>query len=440
MALSKIFTSSKIPSLEQKVKDVILSDKRHPAKRLHPEYLWERLEELVEKGVVKRTDSKCMEFHIYNYTSKPFKHPELWDYFTLTARALVLRVDSEWYHKGPDRAVYPRWVEVVAMSWPKFFNIHEDLDVTDIFEMATKWEVANKIDGSLGVIFFNTFEQRWQCCTKGSFTSDQAKFANRILANYNTEGMTPGEIYLVEIVCSNNDLIIQYDFEGLVLLGAYTTHGLEYTYDDLKECLECVNIGEKKLFNMVDFLDFSTFEEIEKYLNHTTRKDMIEGVVIKYYMNKACHRFKWKTQAYLNVHWTRQKLSKKTIFQALCKSDEDVNEMRDKISEEHYTMFDQIVQNYKNKINLALEKSKTMLKHYYNDIENKGSEDSKHNLVKWLDKSIIYADTKLQKRDKSLILKAYVDGIDTFERNWLQEKKTSKVNRDRKFLFNYVSY
>ena len=35
--------SGVIPGLGKKVEDIILSDKRHPAMRLHPEYLWEKI-------------------------------------------------------------------------------------------------------------------------------------------------------------------------------------------------------------------------------------------------------------------------------------------------------------------------------------------------------------------------------------------------------------
>ena len=433
-------TTTKIPGLEKKIRDIILSDKRHPAKRLHPEYLWEKLEELVEKGLVRRHDCEENEYHIYNYTNKLFKNPELWDYFTLIARGLVLRVDHEWYEESPHgRVLYPDYVEVVAVTWPKFFNVNEDLNSTDIFETANKWEISNKVDGSLGIIFFNAYEQKWQCCTKGSFTSNQAKFANKILANHDTDGMTPGHTYLVEIVCSDNDLIIEYNFEGLILLGAYTARGEEYTYDNLKESLRCVNIEDKKLFDLVDFLNFNNIDELEKYLNQTDRKDMIEGVVMKYYINNACHRFKWKTQAYLDVHWTRQKLSKKSIFQALSKSDQDAEEMRDKIAEEHYIKFDLLVKNYKNKVYLALARAQTMLRFYYHKVETEGLEDSKAKFVEWLNQVLKDKEKKSQKRDKSMIIKAYSDGIDTFEKSWIQEKKPSKLNRDRKFLFNYVS-
>ena len=435
----RTFTTAKIPGLEMKIRDIILTDRRHPAKRLHPEYLWEKLEELVEKGLVRRHDSEENEYHIYNYTSKPFKDPELWDYYTLIARGLVLQVDSEWYENSPNRILYPQRIEVVAVTWPKFFNVNEDLDPMDIFETATKWEISNKVDGSLGIIFWNAYKQKWQCCTKGSFISDQAKFANKILSKYPTNGMTPGHTYLVEIVCEDNDLIVEYDFQGLVLLGAYTKRGEEYTYDNLKECMECVNIGDEKLFQLVDFLNFTTIEDLEKHLNNTTRENMIEGVVVKYYINDACHRFKWKTQAYLDVHWTRQKLSRRSIFKALSKSDEDAEEMRGKIAEEHYVKFDEIVKEYRKKIDLALNRAKTLLWHYQNEVKERGLEDSKAILVEWLDGVLIMRDGKTRRRDKSLTLKAYRDGMEEFGKKWVQEKKPTKPNRDRLFLFNYIS-
>ena len=207
--------------------------------------------------------------------------------------------------------------------------------------------------------------------------------------------------------------------------------------------LKFYNTEDKKMFDLVDRLNFTNLQEVEKYLNNTSRENMIEGVVVKYYMYNAlltldtCHRFKWKTQAYLDVHRTRQKLSKKSIFQALTKSDEDAEEMRNKISEEFYHEFDQTVEEYRNKIYLALARAKTILGVYRHAVENECQEDSKAKLVEWLDN--IQSRSQFKKRDKSLILKAYADGMDTFEKSWIQEKKPVKVNRDRKFLFNYIS-
>ena len=213
--------------------------------------------------------------------------------------------------------------------------------------------------------------------------------------------------------------------------------------------MEWVNIGDEKLFRLVEFLNFSTIEEVEKYLNKTTRENLIEGVVVKYYINNACHRFKWKTQAYLDVHWTRQKLSRRTIFKALSKSDEDAEEMRDKIAEEHHLKFDKIVKEYRQKVISAINRAKTLLRDYQNyikegclyDNQNYIKEgrlyDNKDRLVAWLDRVLM--DDKTRKRDKSLVLKAYRDGMDNFEKKWVQEKKPTKPNRDRQFLFNYVS-
>ena len=166
---------------------------------------------------------------------------------------------------------------------------------------------------------------------------------------------------------------------------------------------------------------------------------MIEGVVVKYYINDACHRFKWKTQAYLDVHWTRQKLSRRSIFKALSKSDEDAEEMRGKIAEEHYVKFDEIVKEYRKKIDLALNRAKTLLWHYQNEVKERGLEDSKAILVEWLDGVLIMRDGKTRRRDKSLTLKAYRDGMEEFGKKWVQEKKPTKPNRDRLFLFNYIS-
>lgn len=104
---------------------------------------------------------------------------------------------------------------IVAVGMRKFWNVER-----------TTWlkkplTVSDKLDGSLGIVYF------WQgvpyIATRGSFHSEMADWANAYL-DANPEyrewflpsvGLTPH----VEIIYSGNRIVVDYDYEDLVLLG-----------------------------------------------------------------------------------------------------------------------------------------------------------------------------------------------------------------------------
>jgi len=157
-------------------------------------------------GYVKVTKHPELPLSICNYTPKA-QYEERWDPITLQCRGLIFDFDGR----------------VVARPFEKFHNLdHENLPPLE------SWTVAyDKIDGSLGIIF--NYQNEWHVATRGSFTSDQARWAQKKLPDYldalnavRREPLT----WLVEIVYPENRIVCNYDFEGLVLLGARSVeHG-----------------------------------------------------------------------------------------------------------------------------------------------------------------------------------------------------------------------
>ena len=148
-----------------------------------------------------------------------------WDEITLTSRGVVF--DSE---TG----------EIVARPFDKFFNYGEliDSETGELTELAKKvmkyqkkidirkilksirFHTMEKVDGSLGIVFWNPYLKHWQLKTGGSFDSDQAIWGQRWLDRHiNKELLNPKKTYLFEIVYNEDFHPIRYDFEGLVLLA-----------------------------------------------------------------------------------------------------------------------------------------------------------------------------------------------------------------------------
>ena len=109
---------------------------------------------------------------IWNYTDAvQMKGP--WDEVTTRTRALVT--------DGSGR--------IVAHSFKKFHNIEQNLHTP-----TPAFAVHEKLDGSLCVLFWH--DEEWVICSRGSFVSDQAREARRLLDSlYDTSHLDKGVAY-----------------------------------------------------------------------------------------------------------------------------------------------------------------------------------------------------------------------------------------------------
>ena len=159
----------------------------------------------VEKGLLREVISPCGRLVLYNYTDH-CTFERAWDEITLNARGTVYEVETG---------------AVIAKAFPKFFNYGElSEDKKAEILNAKEFEVYEKMDGSLGIVYF--YDGEWRVNTRGSFTSDQAIKGKEILEKYNMTVVDPNITLLVEIIYPENKIIVDYgDSEELVLLGSY---------------------------------------------------------------------------------------------------------------------------------------------------------------------------------------------------------------------------
>lgn len=158
----------------------------------------DRLEWAVSEGLVKAIPRGSLT--LYNYTDR-CAYSRSWDATTEAARGLVLGHDGQ----------------IVARPFRKFFNLGERPETQlDALPQGVP-EIAEKLDGSLVIVFHDPEFDRWTCITRGSWDSVQAVRAQAMI-DVQFSG-DPGCTYLFEFIAPWNRIVVQYDTEELVMLG-----------------------------------------------------------------------------------------------------------------------------------------------------------------------------------------------------------------------------
>ncbi|MFF1413298.1 RNA ligase [Streptomyces sp. NPDC058289] len=171
------------------------------------------LTEAIDAGYVARKAHPELPLSLYSYT-RTAQYEQVWNQVTTRCRGLVADDVTG---------------EVVALPLPKFFNVGEHESgrpYAPALPDDEPFEVYDKVDGSLGVLFH--YAGKWRAASRGSFTSTQAVWAQRRLDGRDTSALVPGTTYLAEIVYPQNRIVVDYgDRRDLVLLAAYGADGAE---------------------------------------------------------------------------------------------------------------------------------------------------------------------------------------------------------------------
>lgn len=218
--------------------------------------------------------------------------------------------------------------KVLARPFDKFFNLEElvDLDTGEYKQTAEvvkkylgfdnlyndykhqKFTVTNKLDGSLGILFYTG--QKWLVKTGGAFVSEQATWANNWCTekgNIDISLLDKCKTYLFEIIYNEDHHPIKYDFEGLVLLAIIDTEtGKEDSYDAVKETADSLKV---RCAETIELDDFDKLVEYVKALPNNR-----EGVVVTF---ENGFKLKLKGDAYLLLQKVFRNLTKTTIYEHL---------------------------------------------------------------------------------------------------------------------------
>lgn len=283
---------------------------RHPAASVDFDHLIRELEARIEKGFVRKAiapdDSDLV---LYTYTDRA-TYDKGWDWCVELARGVVLR---------------PSERRVVAYTFPKFFNFGErDAKLPD-----EPFEVFEKLDGSLGVLFHDG--RRWRVTTKGSFASDQAKWAEKwIFENVVPERLDVGVTYLTEIVHDANRIVVRYPYQGLVLLAVYGPDGHEY------ERPGCEDVAKHLGLRICAHVTYESLEAIKEAV--ATFGPDREGFVIRF---ASGYRLKMKGAEYLRIHRLISQVTPLALWDIM-QNGGDLESLRKEIPEEFLNDFDAI--------------------------------------------------------------------------------------------------
>jgi RNA ligase len=196
--------------------------------------------------------------------------------------------------------------ELVARPFPKFFSLGQSY-ITENGEVKVAAPVTNapfvvteKIDGSLGIYFRDPITGKGRIATRGSFSSAQAQAGQRLWDEKYAprEHTIPTQLtLLMEIVSPDTRVVVPYDFEDLVLIGAVDRFsGRELTYEDLQDLGKMLQIPvTQRLFEGNDIIT------IVSNVKDWTAKS--EGVVIAFWLSGgSVLRLKVKTDEYQRMH------------------------------------------------------------------------------------------------------------------------------------------
>ena len=266
----------------------------------------QKLNKLYEDGLLYKQVHPTLPLTIWNYTEK-VQYENLWDETLLMCRGLVTDNTGD----------------IVATPFHKFFNIEEGK-----FTPTEKFEVYEKMDGSLGIVFW--YQGQWVVATRGSFTSDQAIKAIEILKKYNTDIMFRHLTFCFEIIYPENRIVLDYgDDEKLVLLGTFNKDGKEID----------VEMWAQYGFDVVKKYDgISDYKQLKEMV-----KNDQEGFVVKF---SNGDRVKVKGVEYLRLHKIMTNVTTTGVWEYL-KNGEDVLEILKDVPDEFYDKIKSYVQHLK---------------------------------------------------------------------------------------------
>lgn len=235
-------------------------------------------------GYIREQWHPALPLRIFTYTEKAV-YDRHWTPATLACRGLIVDMRGN----------------VIARPFPKFFNHGEEADPYEhVASLADG--IFDKLDGSLGIAFHDPeppYTARF-IATRGSFASDQAKVANRLLRDKYPDWQWPmGVTPLFEIIYPENRIVLKYfGMEDLVLIGAVGIGtGEIYTADAAALLTKWKGPRATKL-NYID-------------LTRVNR----EGVVVYHFMSNTLE--KYKQADYLALHKLVTNLNARTIYDAL---------------------------------------------------------------------------------------------------------------------------
>ena len=300
---------------------------------------WNVLNKYVNDKLIIINKHPEYDLWILNY-SKEAQFSKAWDIYTMSCRGLVIDNGGT----------------ILARPFKKFLNLEEH-DVSEI-DMSLPYNVYEKMDGSLIVMFWYEPINDWILASRGSFASEQAIEARKMFDSiYNIKDcrLVKDMTYLFEILYPENRIVVNYgNKRELVMLACIDkNNGLELNYYDMVNLYsEYFSIVKKYDVKVNDLIELKRLEEDNK-----------EGFVVRF---SNGFRVKVKFSEYVRLHGILTNVSNKTVWEYL-KDNNNLDELIDRVPDEFFNRLQKIANNLRNEFN---EIERLALKEYIRIYDN----------------------------------------------------------------------
>lgn len=285
---------------------------------------WDKLNYYIDNNLIIANRHPEYDIWILNYSPK-VQSKKLWDDYTMACRGLV--VDSNG--------------TILARPFKKFKNF-EEYELSEI-PIDEEFDVFEKMDGSMIVLFYYEAYKEWIIASRGSFISEQSIEARKMINKKTLSHLKKEQTYLFEILYPENRIVVDYGSrrELVLLMRINAKNGFETYYDDLKGYYS-------KYFTIVPKIKITNFNDLINY--QKLNKGNEEGVVVAFLNG---FRMKMKFEEYVRLHGIITNVSNLTVWEHMMFG-YDFDELIDRVPDEFYNW---------------LKKTIAVLQGHYNEIE-----------------------------------------------------------------------
>lgn len=255
-------------------------------------------------GDVTTVLSPDKELILFNYTHKA-QYANRWNFFERVSRGLIVnRLTGK----------------IIARPFDRFWNWGEGGRKASGHIVT----ITDKLDGSMITLFRHNDE--WQCATRGSFTSEQARWATKYIHDHEqTLGLldVPDELTLIfEAIYPQNRVVVDYGKrEDLVLLAARNRITGKHVpfFPSAASEISVYTIAQR---NNLTLPGIHAFNNVTELIERCGMLDAsCEGYVVEF---SDGQRFKFKGDQYQELHRLISGLSYKHTLEAIAASQQDL--------------------------------------------------------------------------------------------------------------------
>lgn len=261
----------------------------------------ERIRAYEAEGWLRIQPHPSADLFIVNYTPR-CQFGKHWDDLTLMCRGLIFTSTGE----------------IAERPFGKFFNMGEGWRPNETLPLppAEPFEVTEKLDGSLGILYWIGDEPR--IASRGSFTSEQAARGTAMLAGIPTAYCRRDRTYLFEIIYPENRIVVDYGPQRELILLAEIDKA---TGRDLPLELSTPSVRR-----------FEGIAGIEQLMAEYQGEDNFEGFVLRY---ESGLRLKVKLPEYVRLHKLLTGVNSRHIWEMLA-AGQSISPLLERVPDEFY--------------------------------------------------------------------------------------------------------